>query len=260
MPRPKLIMALGAVTFAASMSLAQMAGAADTVVNVTPPSPTGQLYFGLSEVARGKAGPGTGGPSCAWTLLSLPGQSGTWDPYRDSSGILWQAWSKACTGQPTLTYWVPVLPPSSVVPEYRDDIIRMIPETLPVWSPLMPTQYVSYPTYVWLEKAKTVDIVLPVLIPSVSATMTAKVGKVVFNPGIDADAVTCAGVPLKRKDCAYTYRQTSKDEPNLRYQASVSVTWDISWTASTGESGTLAPFVATADMPIAVAKIQAVGA
>jgi hypothetical protein len=129
-----------------------------------------------------------------------------------------------------------------------------------VWSPLMPTQYVSYPTYVWLDKANTADVTLEVRIPSTSATMTARATKVVFNPGIAADAVTCAGIPSKREDCSYTYRRTSKDEENMRYQASVSVTWAISWTATSGESGTLASYTATTDLPIAVAKIQIVGA
>ena len=89
--------------------------------------------------------------------------------------------------------------------------------------------------------------------------MTAKATKVVFNPGIASDAVTCKRIPLQREDCFYTYRQTSKDEPKLRYSASVSVTWDISWTATTSESGTLPPYVATFALPIAVAKIQTVG-
>jgi hypothetical protein len=153
-----------------------------------------------------------------------------------------------------------VLPPGVAVPEWRDDLVKMIPATEPVWSPLMPTQYVSYPTYVWLDKANTADVTLDVRIPSTSATMTARATKVVFNPGIAADAVTCAGIPSKREDCSYTYRRTSKDEQNMRYQASVSVTWAISWTATTGESGTLSSYTATTDLPIAVAKIQIVGA
>ena len=118
----------------------------------------------------------------------------------------------------------------------------------------------SYPTYVWLDKGRTADVVLPVSVPSASAIMTAKATKVVFNPGIATDAVTCEGIPFKRTDRSYTYRQTSKDQPKLRYPASVSVTWDISWTATTGESGTLPSYVATFALPNAVAKIQTIGA
>jgi hypothetical protein len=138
--------------------------------------------------------------------------------------------------------------------------VKRIPKTEPVWSPLMPVQYKSWPTYVWLDKDKTTNVVLNVNIPAASATMTAKATKVVFNPGIAADAVTCKGIPLQREDCSYTYRETSKDQPDLRYKASVSVTWDINWSATTGESGTLPSHVATFELPIAVAKIQTVGA
>ena len=193
-------------------------------------------------------------------MLSGPGPSTTsYDPYWDSSGITWQYWSKSCAAGTTF-HLIPVLPASVALREWRDDLLKIIPETDPVWSPLMPTQYVSYPTYVWLDRAKTTDVKLDVRVPSANATMTARATKVVFNPGNAADAVTCASIPLQREDCSYTYRRTSKDEEKLRYQASVSVTWEISWAATTGESGTLPSYTATKDVPIAVAKIQTVGA
>jgi hypothetical protein len=246
------------------LSIALFAAAPVANADVTPTVPTATssgetLYLGLGPTARGQSGPGTGPSDCVWTLLSLPGQTGTYDSYRDSAGILWQAWLRACSSVGNTTYWVPILPPSLVVPAWRDDLIKNIPKTEPVWSPLMPTQYVSWPTYVWLDKDKTSNVILNVSVPSASATMTAKASKVVFNPGIAADAVTCKGIPHDREDCSYTYRQTSKDEENLRYKASVSVTWDISWTATTGESGTLPSYIATFALPIAVAKIQTIG-
>jgi hypothetical protein len=258
-PAKRLIAA--AALFVAVVAWAPVANAAggDTIV-VTPAAAGETLYMGIEQAARGKSGPGTGPKDCTWTLLSLPGQSGAFDSYRDSGGILWQAWLRSCPSVGNTTYWVPLLPPSLVVPAWRDDLVKKIPKTEPVWSPLMPTQYVSYPTYVWLDKAKTADVFLEVSIPSARATMTAKASKVVFNPGIAADAVTCERIPLKREDCSYTYRRTSKDEDKMRYAASVSVTWDISWTATTGESGTLPSYTATFALPIAVAKIQIVGA
>ena len=246
------------VAFLASTPAANAAGG--DIVVITPVASGETLYFGIEQAARGQSGPGTGPSDCTWTLLSLPGQSGTFDSYRDAAGILWQAWLRSCPSIGNTTYWVPILPPLLVVSAWRDDLVKKIPKTEPVWSPLMPTQYVSWPTYVWLDKGKTADVVLPVSVPAASATMTAKATKVVFNPGIASAAVTCAGIPLKREDCFYTYRQTSKDERNMRYAASVSVTWEISWTATTGESGTLPPYIATFALPIAVAKIQTVGA
>ena len=252
----KRFIAGGALFFALLVS----APVANAEVKVDPTSSGETLYFGIDQAARGQAGPGTGASDCTWTLLSLPGQSGTFDSYRDAAGILWQAWLRSCPSIGNTTYWVPILPPRLVVSAWRDDLVKKIPKTEPVWSPLMPTQYVSWPTYVWLDKGKTADVVLPVSVPAASATMTAKATKVVFNPGIASAAVTCAGIPLKREDCFYTYRQTSKDERNMRYLASVSVTWEISWTAATGESGTLPPYIATFALPIAVAKIQTVGA
>ena len=245
----------------ASPSLAFAAGTHDTnVPSVTPSGGSEVLRLGIHDAAHGRGGVGSGDPTCVWTMLSGPGPSTTsYEPYRDASGITWQYWSKACASGTTF-HLIPVLPPGVVIPEWRDDMVRIIPKTEPVWSPLMPTQYVSWPTYVWLDTAKTADVKLEVRVPSASATMSARATKVVFNPGIPTDAVTCAGIPSKREDCSYTYRRTSKDELNLRYRASVSVTWEITWTASTGEIGRLPSYIATADVPIAVAKIQTVGA
>jgi hypothetical protein len=235
-------------------------GNGETNTTVTPSGGAQVVRLGIGDAAHGRGGVGSGDPTCVWTMLSGPGPSTTsYDPYRDASGITWQYWSKACASGTTF-HLIPVLPPSIVVREWWDDMVKEIPATEPVWSPLMPTQYVSWPTYVWLESAKTADVKLEVHVPSASATMTARATKVVFNPGIAADAVTCAGIPSKREDCSYTYRRTSKDEPNMRYQASLSVTWEITWTATTGESGRLPSYIATTDLPIAVARIQTVNA
>ncbi len=162
------------------VALLASATVASAEIVVTPTSSGETLYFGIDQAARGQSGPGTGALDCTWTLLSLPGQSGTFDSYRDSAGILWQAWLKSCLSTGNTTYWVPLLPPRLVVSAWRDDLVKKIPKTEPVWSPLMPTQYVSWPTYVWLDKGRTADVVLPVSVPSASATMTAKATKVVF--------------------------------------------------------------------------------
>jgi hypothetical protein len=231
-------------------------GGQDTTATATPSGPTVILRLGVHEAARGQGGVGSGDPSCVWTMLSGPGPSTTsYDPYT-VGGITWQYWSKACASGTTF-HLIPILPPSLIVPEWRDELEKLIPETEPLWSPLMPTQYVSHPTSVWLDKSKTDDVKL--VLPVGNATMFAKAVKVVFNPGIAADAVTCAGIPLNWDECTYTYRQTSKNQPELRYPASVSVTWAISWT-SPGDGGTLPAAVVTKDLPIAVAKIQTVGA
>jgi hypothetical protein len=252
-PAQKLI--AGGMLLAALWASAPVASA-DPNTAVTPASSGETVYIGIEQAARGGVGPGTGPTDCKWTQLPTT----IYVPITDSNNITWQLWSKVCTSTGTTTYWIPVLPPGLVVPYWRNDLVGKIPKTEPVWSPLMPVQYVSWPTYIWLNKTKTADVVLNVRVPSANATLTARATKVVFNPGIAEDAVTCDGIPLKREDCFYTYRQTSKSEENLRYKASVSVTWDISWTATTGASGTLPSYVATFNLPIAVAKIQTVNA
>ncbi|MEW6154219.1 MAG: hypothetical protein AB1673_09565 [Actinomycetota bacterium] len=59
-------------------------------------------------------------------------------------------------------------------------------------------------------------------------------------------------------DCAHTYRRSSAGQPGLAYFASATVTWEATWTASNGESGSLGTASRTTEFRMRVAEGQAV--
>ncbi len=100
------------------------------------------------------------------------------------------------------------------------------------------------------------------------ATATATPAGLSFQPGAGLGPVTCPGPgtaynparPAARQhtDCSYTYLQPSAGQPGNAYQASITVTWNVSWTGSGGAGGVLdaglqVPFT----FPIPVAQGEA---
>ncbi|HRD99990.1 MAG TPA: hypothetical protein PLV68_01760, partial [Ilumatobacteraceae bacterium] len=95
-----------------------------------------------------------------------------------------------------------------------------------------------------------------------------------FNPAeTDASAVNCAGSgtaympdgpPADEQAalegaCAHTYAlRTGVPGRPLTWPGSVTVTWTITWSATTGASGTLSPVTRTTDLPRAVEEVQTV--
>jgi hypothetical protein len=81
------------------------------------------------------------------------------------------------------------------------------------------------------------------------ATATAAPAGLSFQPGGGLGAVTCAGpgtaysqavAPSKQHTaCSYVYQQPSVSQPGHAYQASVVVTWRVTWTGSGGAGGVL---------------------
>ncbi len=89
------------------------------------------------------------------------------------------------------------------------------------------------------------------------ATVTATPSGLTFAPGGGLAAVSCAGpgtaydpgrpALAQHTGCSYTYEQPSAGQPGNAYQASVTVSWRISWTGSGGQGGVL-----TAALPLPV--------
>jgi hypothetical protein len=81
------------------------------------------------------------------------------------------------------------------------------------------------------------------------ASVTAVPVGLTFAPGIGLSPVSCAGpgaaynshkpAAMQHTDCSYTYLQPSVGQPGDAYQASITVTWRVSWTGSGGAGGLL---------------------
>lgn len=126
-------------------------------------------------------------------------------------------------------------------------------------------QLVNLPTWLWVEdwnprRATATEGPLTV-------TVVAAPRSVMWRMG-DGTEVVCAvpGRPWnpalreeqQSTDCSHTYRRSSALQPGLAYQARATMTWDVTWTATNGESGSLGAASRSVDFTMRVAEGQAV--
>ncbi len=103
-------------------------------------------------------------------------------------------------------------------------------------------------------------------VSNVTATVTATPTAVTWSLG-DGAEVSCDGPgrffdPTRPADeqvteCAHTYIWPSTHEPGGVYEVSATVSYDVSWTATDGSSGSLGPITRTSTQPVKVVEIQA---
>lgn len=106
----------------------------------------------------------------------------------------------------------------------------------------------------------------PVSVPGLSVTATAKTKSVTWDMG-DGHTVPCLnpGTPYSASDgltaspdCPYIYRQPSGSKPGGVYTVTATTTWEVTWSASTGQSGTLPDQTLTSTTTIKIGELQAV--
>jgi hypothetical protein len=144
---------------------------------------------------------------------------------------------------------VPYIGPSTAPPRGHDGLVG-----LPEWFWI--------PAGSWHTRTVTVSA------GPVWAAVTAAPVSLTFQPGAGTNAVSCAGpgtaynprkpAAAQHTDCSYTYLRPSAGQPADAYQASVTVTWRVSWTGSGGAGGVLdAALSVPVDFTIPVAQGEA---
>ncbi|QEU94049.1 hypothetical protein [Streptomyces kanamyceticus] len=215
-------------------------------------------------------------------------------PYKDynldkqGKGMFWAAApnpnrkddpeASACDKQP---FWVddgetpdePLAVTPKILAEYAYDELP-VPGTQIEMAPEGTTK-VNLPTWVWLNKArfKTVSVTASIPGSGLSATTTAKPVALTLTPGTD-DAETypasgecpiengkigtprAKGTPVDTAPpCGVRYLRSSGDGS---YNLQATVTWEISWTSTTGEGGDLPAGQFGADQQVKVEEIQSI--
>ncbi|HEY8547733.1 MAG TPA: hypothetical protein VIL36_21870, partial [Acidimicrobiales bacterium] len=127
-------------------------------------------------------------------------------------------------------------------------------------------QLVGFPVYLWVDDLVWRDFSATASVSGISVTVVARPAKVEWDMG-DGTVVTCQGSGEAGDErgadagagrCSHVYQHVSDDQPGGRYRASVTVTWIVTWSASTGQSGTLPPASRSADFTMLVTERQAV--
>lgn len=118
-------------------------------------------------------------------------------------------------------------------------------------------QVVAIQTWFWMDPSEWRPVTARAELPGVWAEVTATPTRTVWTPGDGSAAVTCAGPgePYSRgavTDCGHRFDRAGN------FTVLVAVTYEVTWRASTGESGTQAPIVLTTNLPIEVQERQPV--
>ena len=99
-------------------------------------------------------------------------------------------------------------------------------------------QLTNLPTWLWINPAEWVPESKTATVPGESVTATATPVSVTWHPG-DGSTVTCqgAGTPYTSADnpasaspdCGHTYTSSSAGQPGGAFQATATITWDVTW-------------------------------
>jgi hypothetical protein len=192
---------------------------------------------------------------------------------QDAAGVVWTLYFRDC-GTDRQWVWVPNLNAQQLAPLARDQVTRLLPKPDATFSPdflhrsLNPFTLVRIPTLFAVPAAQWVPVSAQAEVPGLSVTATATPTQLVFTPGEpDGASVTCAGpglivrteaeFPVTPPPCSYEYHHASSIAGGT-FAASLTMRWDITWTASTGEGGSLTPASTTVDIAVPVREVQAI--
>jgi hypothetical protein len=130
---------------------------------------------------------------------------------------------------------------------------------------------VGLPEWFWINAGDYLTLSRTVSLAGLSATVVAKPGPLIIDPGGGQASFSCPGpgtpynpaesAASQQSDCTFLYTQPSAGQPGNEFTVTVSVTWTATWTGTGGTGGTLAPItrVTTIELPIAQAESVFVG-
>ncbi len=189
----------------------------------------------------------------------------------DPTGEYWW-WNVTCwrNGDPVHSreFAVEVSPP--VPPEeIRDVAVARLEPPLPVPEmspPLARETFVHVVTWLWLDPTSWEPVEVSETRGLTTVTVRAAPTHVRWVMG-DGGGVTCLGPGVAwtsgasddATDCKYTYTSSSYGEPEGRFEASVTVTWEFEWWINDVYQGVFGAVDLSSSFGVAVAEIQALG-
>lgn len=187
--------------------------------------------------------------------------------------ILWQSW-ECSDGRPTFNFrWVLMPTPGALAETVRGRLVGQLPQPVVESSPMAGTaSIIGVPVFVAVVNWTGV-VTQTECAGGLCVTVTAT-PHLTFRPGEPgAPTVQCAGsgtlftpgagTPEAQASSpgACTWNYTTRTGANSRPSAwpgQASVSWSISWTATTGASGSLAAVTRSTDVARPVAEVQTV--
>ena len=186
-------------------------------------------------------------------------------------GVTWAFWKQVCDGVVDWLYLPQVTPGQAATEVPPQELLALLPRpaahTVPSPEFGLPGAIVQFPFWFWVDPAQwSTPVSLPVSFPTFTLTLTATPTRLTFTPGDGQPAVVCRGpglaygptVSVKNtpNPCSYKYRHTPASAGRSTWASSVAIGWDVTWSATDGSAGTLAPLTTTTDVQTPVVEIQ----
>jgi hypothetical protein len=160
--------------------------------------------------------------------------------------------------------WVPIgFDLEGLALEARSLLVPPLPE--PQFAPPAATvrTIVGIDTWVWVPEAQWQPITATATAGATSITATATPILLNFDPGDDNPIITCEGPGVvwsegAESECWHIYQWVSAHHDSGTWPATVEIEWDITWEASSGETGFLDPLFSEVEVPMTVEEIQIV--
>lgn len=228
----------------------------------------GHISVWVVGASGGHSGGSAHGIPCTWTQITtglFPSPAAPIPVSRLIDGARYFLYVRGCSDGTLKAYWIPDLSARQLAQAVRDLVTRKIPPLSPELSPPVATGgFVNYPT--WFAAADPGPIRADAAIPGLNASVTARVRSSDWDNG-DGSIIHCVGLGSRRpagsaaaRPCSHTFRTSSAGEAGATFAITVSVTWSVSWRASTGQTGALPDITTTATFAYRVREIQTIGA
>ena len=181
-------------------------------------------------------------------------------------GVTVTIYFRACQG--TIQYaWVPELSPQQLAQSAYDEATAQIPKPVLLMAPPADKQIVNLEA--WFGVERTADVSATASIPGLAATVTATPTGITLKTGSSAPGektvIKCAlWGSATRPTNGCTWKPKFPSIPKFTgggyaFKGSITVTWSVTWTSTSGDGGDLGTYDSTTPVDIAVREIQTIG-
>lgn len=267
----RLVASVGAFLAASSLGLPTAhAGGGDGNGGATVGSGGITVTVGVPGAPGGSGGGGGSSPAPPCGLEYI---SGTEMPSMDNPPSTQGYWViNTCTlgTDPKAVQWVPFTPgtaPAVASVAAQKALGKAAwPTIKPTFDPSPDRLLVNFPIWLHLSSGWR-QITAAATVAGVTASVTAKPESVTWAMG-DGSSVTCrtAGTAydahlswsanVARRDCGYTFGQSSASQAAGRFTVQVTVHYGVTWTSNFGGGGSLGDYDRSASTSVAVGQVQ----
>jgi hypothetical protein len=190
-----------------------------------------------------------------------------------TDGRTYRKWYRDCEGEGQVA-WVPDATPEDLAELAVQEVERLLPAPSPVMSPDVGVGgFVGLETWMQVVAEADVSATAGPLPNGLSATTTAQASHLVWEPG-DGEVIECAlwgalptgrDIELEREaPCGWWPQFPSAPQFNgghddLAFHGTVTIIWEVSWTATNGTGGDLDELRSTVPFTYQVREIQTIG-